>query len=83
MVPKVSRSVHGNSWPYASNRRSLSLEGPFTLGSGFVTLAILAPLTVHIPCIRGGSSPGFPMIKYCGVHNKKTTTWIFMVGEGK
>ena len=68
MFPKVSRSVHGNSRSFASNSRSFasksrSLEGLFTLGSRSVHASNIGPLAVHMPCVRGGSGPGFPIIK--------------------
>ena len=72
MVPKVSRSVHGNSWPFASNSTSFANNGRSLEGR----------LTVHIPCICGDSGPGFPMIKECGVPNNKPQIG-YLVGEGK
>ena len=56
-----SRSVHGSSRSSASSSRSL--EGPFTLGSRSVHGSNFGPLTIHMPCVRGGSGPGFPMVK--------------------
>ena len=70
-----SRSVHGNSRSFASNSRSFAsnsksfasnsrfLEGPFTLGSRSNHASNIGPLTVHMPCVHGGSGPGFPIIK--------------------
>ena len=72
MVLKVSPSVHARFTvivgllpvivyrSFASNSRSL--EGPFTLGSRSVHASNIGPLTVHMPCLRGGSGPGFPII---------------------
>ena len=63
MVPRVSRSVHGDARLTVIVGLLPVIVRLLGVGSRSVHASNFGLLTVHIRCIRGGSGPGFPMMK--------------------